>query len=150
MSAMPLFPLTRLVLAVSAVVQGVMALAGFIAPDLTRVFLSPSAESPTIAIYYVAGFYLAGAVGAVYAFRQNTWIAARTYLASAFALIGVFVIITVAGLLTPPGAQPISWIYVLLSALYLPVVAWVWRRESARAAASERYSMAGDSAAQNA
>jgi hypothetical protein len=140
---MPLFPLTRVVLVVSAVVQAVMALAGFVAPDLTRAVLSPSAQTPTIAIYYVAGFYLAGAVGALYAFRQNNWIAARTYLAGAFALIGAFVIITIIGLLTPPGAQPISWLYVLLSALYLPVVAWVWRQESARTAAGEQYSLAG-------
>jgi hypothetical protein len=132
MKTTPLLPLTKLVLLVSAVVQVVMALAGFVAPDLTRTLLSPSTQSPTIAIYYVAGFYLAGAVGALYAFRQNVWIAARTYLASALALIGIFVVITIVGALTPPGVQPISWLYVLLSVLYLPVVAWVWRQESAR------------------
>jgi len=134
MKTAPLLPLTKLVLVVSVVVQVVMALAGFVAPDLTRALLSPSTQSPTIAVYYVAGFYLAGAVGAAYAFRQNVWIAARTYLASAFALISIFAIITIAGALMPPGLEPISWLYVLLSVLYLPVVAWVWRQESAHTA----------------
>ena len=134
MKTTPLLPLTKLVLAVSAVVQVVMALAGFFAPDLTRTFLSPNTQIPTIDINYIAGFYLAGAVGAAYAFRQNVWIAARTYLASAFVLITIFAIITIVGALTPPGLEPVSWLYVLLSVLYLPVVAWVWRQESARAA----------------
>jgi hypothetical protein len=135
MKTLPLLPLTKLVLVVSTGVQGVMALAGLLAPDFTRVLLSPSPQSPTIAIQYVAGFYLAGAVGAAYAFRQNNWIAARTYLASAFALIVVFVVLTVVGLLMPPSLQPIAWLYVFLSGIYLPVVAWVWRQESARHAA---------------
>ena len=134
MNTSPLLPLTKLVLVVSAVVQAVMALAGFAAPDFTGTVLSPAPQPPTIAIYYVAGFYLAGAVGAFYALRQNVWIAARTYLASAFVLIAAFLVITVIGLLIPPGVQPVSWLYVLLSVLYLPVVAWVWRQESARTA----------------
>lgn len=133
-----LLPLTRLVLLVSALVQGIMALAGFFAPDFTRAVLSPSTLSPNIAIQYVAGFYFAGAVGAAYALRQNTWVAARTYLLSALALIGIFTLVTVVGLLTPPGLQPISWLYVLLSALYLPIGAWVWRQEAARLAADEQ------------
>ena len=134
MNTSPLSPLTKLVLVVSAVVQAVMALAGFLAPDFTGNVLSPALRPPTIAIYYVAGFYLAGTVGAFYALRQNVWIAARTYLASAFVLIATFLIITVIGLLMPPGLQPVSWLYVLLSVLYLPIVAWAWRQESARAA----------------
>jgi hypothetical protein len=112
-----------------------MALAGFLAPDFTRAVLSPSTQSPTIAIQYVAGFYFAGAVGAAYALRQGTWVAARTYLASALALIGIFTLVTIVGLLTPPGLRPTSWVYVLLSLLYLPTVAWAWRLEAARATA---------------
>jgi uncharacterized membrane protein len=134
MKTSPLLPLTKLVLVVSAVVQAVMALAGFVAPDFTGTVLSPAPQPPTVAIYYVAGFYLAGAVGAFYALRQDEWIAARTYLASAFVLIAAFLIITVIGLLMPPGLQPVSWLYVLLSVLYLPAIAWVWRQESARTA----------------
>jgi hypothetical protein len=133
-----LLPLTRLVLLVSALVQGIMAIAGFFAPDFTRAVLSPSTQSPNIAIQYVAGFYLAGAVGAAYALRQDTWSAARTYLASALALIGSFTLVTIVGLLTPPGLQPISWLYVLLSVLYLPIAAWAWRQEAARMAADEQ------------
>jgi hypothetical protein len=125
-------PFTKLVLIVSGAVQAVMALAGFAAPDLTRAYLSPSPDPPTLAIYYVAGFYLAGAVAAFYALRENTWGIARAYLASAFVLIASFLVITIVGALTPPGVQPISWAYIALSAIYLPVVAWVWRQQSAR------------------
>jgi hypothetical protein len=142
MSTNNLLPLTRLVLLVSALVQGIMALAGFFAPDFTRAVLSPSTQSPTIAIQYVAGFYLAGAVGATYALRQNTWVATRTYLASALVLIASFTLITIVGLLTPSGLQPVSWLYVLLSALYLPIVAWVWRQETARVAADDQPALA--------
>jgi len=134
MKTSPLLGLTKLVLVVSAVVQAVMALAGFVAPGFTGAFLSPAPQPPTVAIYYVAGFYLAGAVCALYALRQDLWVAARTYLASAFVLIAAFLIITLVGLLIPPGLQPVSWLYVFLSVLYLPIVAWVWRQESARAA----------------
>ena len=44
----------------------------------------------------------------------------------------VFVVVSVGVALTPPGVQPISWAYIALSAIYLPVVAWVWRQQSAR------------------
>jgi hypothetical protein len=46
----------------------------------------------------------------------------------------VFTLITIVGLLTPPGLQPIGWLYVLLSVLYMPLVAWIWRQEAARVA----------------
>ena len=46
--------------------------------------------------------------------------------------IASFLVITIVGALTLPGVQPISWAYIALSAIYLPVVAWVWRQQSAR------------------
>jgi len=127
-----LLPLTKFVLVVSTVVQVIMALAALLVPDLTRTLLSPSADSPIIGIQYVGGFYLAGAVTAAFAFQQDKWIAARTYLAGAFVLIAAFTLITLAGLFTIPGLNPISWVYALLSFIFLPLVAIVWRQESAR------------------
>lgn len=127
---------TKIVLGTSAVVQIVMALAAFLVPDLTRNFLAPSQQTPTIAIQYIGGFYLAGAIAALYAFRQDNWIAARTYLLNAAVLVALAVIVTLTNALTPSGVQPISWLYILLSAIYLPVIGWVWRQESKRTAVS--------------
>ena len=132
MKQVPLLSLTKLVLGVSAVVQLVMALAAFVAPDLTRTLLSPSQQSPTIAIQYVGAFYLAGALAAAYALRQDNWIAARTYLAYAGPFVALAVVVTLINAPASSGVQPISWLYVLLSLIYLPVVVWVWRQESAR------------------
>jgi hypothetical protein len=137
MKTMPsLLSLTKLVLAVSALVQLIMTVAAFFLPSLTQNLLSPDPSIPVLANQYIGAFYLAGAIGAAYAFMQDNWIAARTYLAGAFVLIVAFVIITLLGLLSPSGLQPIAWAYVFLSVIYLPVVAWVWRQESARYAAS--------------
>jgi hypothetical protein len=137
MKTMPsLLSLTKLVLAVSALVQLIMAIAAFFLPTLTQNLLSPDPSISRLANQYVGGFYLAGAFGAAYAFSQDNWIAARTYLASAFVLIIAFVLITLFGLFSPSGLEPIAWAYVFLSVIYLPVVAWVWRQESTRYAAS--------------
>jgi len=131
-----LLPLTKLVLGVSALVQTIMAVAAFFLPDLTQNLLSPDPGISQLANQYVGGFYLAGAVSAAYAFRQDNWIAARTYLAGAFVLIIAFVMVTLLGLFSPSGLRPIGWAYVFLSVLYLPVVARVWQQESARYSAS--------------
>ncbi len=64
---------------------------------------------------------------------QNNWIAAQTYLAISGPFIALNVIFTVLAAVTPPGVPAIVWLYVLLSVIYLPVVAWAWRQESTRA-----------------
>ncbi len=125
-----LLTLTKLVLIVTAVVQLIMAIASFLLPDLTRSLLSPSATAPTIAIQYVGGFYLAGAITSAYAFRQDNWIAARTYLLNAGVFVALAIVVTLINL--SGGVQPISYAYLLLSIIYVPLVIWVWRQESAR------------------
>lgn len=134
MKPMSLSSFTKLVLAVSAIVQAIMGVAGLLLPDLTRSLLSPTQGASPIDIRYIGAFYAAGAVAAGYALLQNHWIAARTYLASAFVLILLFVLVTLLGLLTPPGLKPIAWAYVFLSVLYLPAVAWtMWKESKAHA-----------------
>jgi hypothetical protein len=134
MKQVPLLPLTKLILGVTALVQLLMAIAAFLVPDLTRNLLSPSQQSPTIAIQYVGAFYLAGAVAAAYAFRQDNWIAARTYLLNAGLFVALAIIVTLTN--APVGIQPISWLYILLSAIYVPLVGWVWLQESKRNASA--------------
>lgn len=120
-----LLPLTRIVLFVSMLVQAVLAFAGFFAPDLTG--LSTFATQ----FQYTDGFYLAGAIGALYALLQDNWIAARTYLAIEFIVVASFVVITILNAAIPPGIQPITWTYFFLSILFLPTVVIAWRREAA-------------------
>ena len=134
MKQVPLLTLTKLMLGVTAVVQLLMALAAFLAPDLTRNLLSPSQQSPAIAIQYVGAFYLAGAVAAAYAFRQDNWFAARTYLLNAGLFVALAIIVTLIN--TSGGIQPISWLYILLSVIYVPLVGWVWLQESKRNASA--------------
>ncbi len=128
-----LLPLTKLVLLVSAAVQLVMSLAALFAPALVRSILYPPPLEPsgTLAIQFFGAFYLASAFAAVYALRQNDWIAARTYLALAGPFVALCVVLTLIAALTPPGVPPIMWIYLGLSAAYLPIVAWVWRQQTA-------------------
>ncbi len=133
MKTMGLLPLTKLVLIVTAVVQLIMAVASFLLPDLTRMFLSPSPTAPTIAIQYVGGFYLAGAAAAAYALQQDNWIAARTYLLNAGLFVLLAIVVTVINISS--GIQPISYAYLLLSIIYIPLILYVWRQESARNAA---------------
>lgn len=125
-----LAPFTKLVLGVTAAVQFIMALAGFLAPDLTRALLSPSTNTSQIAIQYVAAFYLAGAAAALFALYQNDWIAARTYLLNAVIFVALAIVVTVLNL--GSGLSVISYAYLALSIIYVPVIAYVWMHESKR------------------
>ncbi len=125
-----LMPLTKLALGVTAAVQLIMALAGFFAPALTGALLAPAANPPAIAIQYVAAFYFAGAAAALYALRQDNWIAARTYLLNAAIFVALAIVVTVLNL--GSGLQVISYAYLALSVIYLPLIAYVWMQESKR------------------
>lgn len=96
-----LLPLTKIVPFTSLVVQALLAFAGFFAPDLTG--LSTFATQ----FQYTDGFYLAGAIGALYALLQDNWIAARTYLAIEFVVVASFVAITILNAWIPPASSPL-------------------------------------------
>ncbi len=80
-----LLPWTRLVLVVSALVQGIFALIGLLTPDVMHRLLwpPPFQPVPVLWIRYDAVLYLAMSLGAAYALLQNSWVAARAYLAIA-------------------------------------------------------------------
>ncbi len=130
-----LLPLTKLVLAVSAIVQIISGLVGLLGAELARSILYPPPLTPVpvLAMQYVGAFYLANALGAASALRQNEWHAARTYLIIAGTFVAISLIVTLVSALTPPGLPAIFWLFIALSLIYLPLVAWAWRQESARA-----------------
>lgn len=128
----PLMTWTKIVLATSALVQFLMALVAFIAPDWGRSVLTSSQQSPTIDIQYLGACSLASALAASYALRQDGWIAARTYLAYAAPFVLLDIVITLLQAFTS-GIRPISYLYLLLAVIYLPLVVWVWLQESKHA-----------------
>lgn len=128
-----LLPLTRLVLATTAVVLAIFGLSWLVSPAFTNSFLSgaPFEPIPTFWLRYDAALYLALALGAAYAFRQNQWSAARVVLAITGPYIAANVVITLASALTT-GVPLIFWAYFVLAIIYLPLVIIIWRQESAR------------------
>lgn len=130
-----ILPLTKLVLALSAVTQTVFGLVMMFVPGLVNnVFWSSPFEAvPAISLRYQGVLYLAMALGAAYALIQDDRMAARTYLVIAGPYVVLCVLLAIIAAVTPPGVPPIMWLYVGLSALYLPLAAYVWRQESVRA-----------------
>jgi membrane-associated HD superfamily phosphohydrolase len=125
-----LLPFTKLTLIVTAIVQLVMAVAGFLAPALAASLLAPGGGWTQMATQYIAGFYLAGAVTSLYALRQDNWIAARTYLLNAGIFVALAVVVTLIN--AGEGLQIIAYPYLVLSVIYIPVIGYVWRQESKR------------------
>lgn len=128
-----LLPFTRLVLAVSAVVQLVFGVVGLFFTDLwnSLFWTAPLAPWPKEVANFAFLNYLATAIAAAYALYQGKWTGARVYFAFAFPYIVMSLAIA---LLTAanPGVPAIMWVYVLLSVLYLPAVAYAWVSQSRR------------------
>lgn len=130
-----LMPFTKLVLAVSALTQTIFGLEGILTPELVRslTWPPPFEPIPSLWLRYDGATFIAMALGAAFAFRQNNWLTARTYLVIAGPMVLMQIILTVLASLTPPGVPPIGWLYLLLAIIYVPAVIYVWRKESARA-----------------
>lgn len=128
-----LLPFTRLVLIVSAVVQLLFGLIGEFSIDLWNGLLwtAPLAPWPREAAHFAFLNYLGGAVAAAYALYQDSWPGARVYFAYSFSYIVLSLVVSIITAVTT-GVPLIIWLYVLLSVLYLPAVAWAWRQESTR------------------
>jgi hypothetical protein len=126
-----LLPFTRLVLLISAVVQTVFGLVMLFLYDLfNRAFWThPLPVFSSVNAHYVGIIYLGTAIAAAFALYQNTWTGARVYFAFAFPYIVMAVILTIVTAATN-GVPAIMWAYVLLSVIYLPLVAYVWIRQS--------------------
>lgn len=132
MSVEGLLPLTKLVLAVSAIVQFISAVAGLFLPGLSSSFLYPPPleRVPVLGMQFFGAFYLANGIGAAYALMQNNWAAARTILSISAPFVVLCVVLTIVTALSPTGIPPIFGLYVVLSIIYIPLVAFVWKQES--------------------
>lgn len=128
-----LLPFTRLVLAVSAVVQLVFGVVGLLFTDLWNSFFwtAPLAPWPREVATFAFLNYLATAIAAGYALYQGKWSGAKVYFAFSFPYI-VMSVIAVLVTAASPGVPLVMWLYVLLSVLYLPAVAYAWSSQSRR------------------
>lgn len=129
-----LLPLTRLVLIVTTVVLFVFGLSWLVAPGFVNSVLWPPPFQPIPPLWlrYDAALYLALSAGGAFTLRQNTWIAARTYLGITGPYIAFNIVLTLVAAATPPGVPPVMWAYLALAVVYLPTVVWVWLKEMAR------------------
>lgn len=128
-----LLPFTRLVLIVSAVVQLLFGIIGEFSINLWNGLLwtAPLPPWPPEVAHFAFLNYLGGAIAASYAVYQDSWPGARVYFAYSFSYIVLSLVVSIITAVTT-GVPLIIWLYVLLSVLYLPAVAWAWRQESAR------------------
>lgn len=128
-----LLPFTKLVLAVSAVVQLVFGVVGLLFTDLWNSFFwtAPLPPWPKEVANFAFLNYIATAIAAGYALYQGRWSGAKVYLAFSFPYIVMSVIATLLAAANP-GVPLIMWLYVLLSVIYLPAVAYAWISQSRR------------------
>jgi hypothetical protein len=128
-----LFSLTRWVLVISAVTQLIFGLEGLFAPQLvhTVTWPLPFEPIPDLWLRYDGITFLAMSLGAIFALSQDNWIAARTFLAIAAPMVAAEVIVTVLAALSPAGAPPVVWIYIVLALIYVPLVVMAWAQQSA-------------------
>jgi hypothetical protein len=126
-----LLPFTRLVLWVSAVVQVVFGLVGLFFINLWNALFwtAPLPPWPAETMRFASLTYFATAIAALYALRRGTWEAAQVYFAFSFP----YIVMSVAAALwsaVDPGVPMIMWLYIFLSILYLPSIAFAWRGQS--------------------
>jgi hypothetical protein len=133
----PLQPLTKLLVAASAIVPVVFSVFQLFLPDLANGLFWPPPFEPisVVGLRYYAAAYLALGVGGFYALRQNSWDVARGYLAFAGPYVAISLVFSVLTALTPPGVPAIVWLYVFLATLYVALFVVVWRQQGSRAAA---------------
>jgi hypothetical protein len=106
--------------------------------DFVRSLLTPVTDpnGPALTVQYFGVMYVASGFAAAYAFAKNRWPEARAYLAFAGPYVLLSLVLTLYAAATM-GVTVISWLYVILSVIYLPIVLWTWRRESARTQAAQ-------------
>jgi hypothetical protein len=128
-----LMPFTKLVLAVSGIVQLLFAVVGLFLPELwNSVFwTTPLPSWAPENIRFAALNYVGAGIAALFALRQGTWATASTYFAFAAPYIILSVILALISSINP-GVPPIMWLYVLLSIIYLPCVVYVWISQTRR------------------
>jgi len=108
-----------------------MGLITLFLPELIHNYLwpPPLEQVPDLWLRYDAVVDLAFALGGMYAFWQNNWIAARTFLFTSGIYIAFLFLTTIVFLLTVRGQPLVVSFYVLLALLYLPLIFVTWQRE---------------------
>jgi hypothetical protein len=126
-----LLPFTRLVLIVSAVVQLIFGLTGLAFTDVWNglFWTAPLAAWPADVARFAFLNYLATAIAAAFTLYQGSWSGARVYFAFAFPYI-IMSVLAVLVTAATTGVPLVLWLYVVLSALYLPAVAFAWWQQS--------------------
>jgi hypothetical protein len=129
--SMQLLPFTKLVLVVSALVQLIFGLTGLVFTDVWNglFWTAPLAPWPAEVARFAFLNYLATAIAAAFALYQGSWSGARVYFAFAFPYI-VMSVLAVLVTAAASGVPLVLWLYVVLSVLYLPAVAFAWWQQS--------------------
>ncbi len=130
-----LLPLTRLFLVLTAIAQtSAGTVASFFQPLWNGAFMPPPLEpaAPTLLLKYLGAIVLGSGLGAVYAVVQNNWTAARTYLVIPTITYALAVVYSIPSITTPPGLPATILGYLGSAVVYVLVVVWIWRQESAR------------------
>ena len=126
-----LLPFTKFVLVVSAVVQLIFAVIGLFLTDLWNnlIWSAPLTPWPKEVASMAFLSYVATAAAAAYALYQGNWSGARVFLVFGF-VYNLLSVITVFIIATSISVPPIMWVLVALGIIYLPVVAYIWQRQS--------------------
>lgn len=129
-SSETLLPFTKLVLAVSALVQLLFGAVGILFLDFWNDVLwsDPLPPWPEEVARFAFLNYLATGIAAVFAYRQNRWSGAQVYFAFSFPYI-VLSVLAVILTAVDTGVPAIMWGYVGLSVIYLPTVVYAWRKQ---------------------
>jgi hypothetical protein len=129
-----LLPLSKFLLAVSALTQFVFALPSMFAPSFVNTVSFPPPFEPQSAFWlrYAAIAYIAMGLGAAYALWRNSWAAGRAYLVVGGSYNLMAIVLTALAAVTPPGVPSIAFLYIVLAIIYLVLVAFAWRQQSAR------------------
>lgn len=126
-----LLPFTKFVLVVSAVVQLIFAVIGLFMTNLWNglIWSAPLTPWPKEIANMAFLSYVATGAAAAYALYQGKWSGARVFLVFGF-VYNLLSVIAVFMIAASPGVPPIMWVLVALGIIYLPVVAYIWQRQS--------------------
>jgi hypothetical protein len=123
-------PLTRFVVAMSALVPLVFSIPLLFAPGFWNDTVLPEPLAPTAeeTLRYVAAAYLSLTAGGLYALVRNDWRVAQGFLACAAPYVALALVVSLVNAASP-GVPSVVWLYVVLAAAYIVLTPIVWRRQ---------------------
>lgn len=121
--------LLRRMIYLTALIDLVLGLLFFLGPEL-KVTLWPTPIGSSL-MRFIGAIVFANGVGAIMAASQGTWAGARALFMVAI-VYGVAVFLGLVYNLLANGAESVFWVYVLLDALFLgPILYVYWSHERA-------------------